>query len=409
MRENKFAISEIKNFQTIIIYGAGFIGKLCFNWLLKNNIDAARIEFAETEISKKEVFGIEVKKVAQISAWDNSIVLVAARENHHKNMLVNLLAAGANEYALVTDDCYKALYAFDCQFSINCEINKQNEYVIKHIEDMHYKESLMENYFIRKMKRSVLNFEVQLAEHCNLNCAGCDHFSPIAEKNFLDVSQYAKDISRLSGLSEGIAGRIKLLGGEPLLHPEIAEIMKLTRNSFQTAYIEIVTNGLLLLTMPKMFWETCNKSNVNISITRYPINIDFDKIVETSKKYEVNLYFINEDVEKTLWKLPLDVKGSQEPSINFYKCWRINNCITLEKGKIFSCNIPAHINHFNKYFNMQIPVAKADYVDIYKISDINEIFEFLTRPLAFCRYCNIQGENSGYAWASSKKEISEWI
>ena len=28
--------------------------------------------------------------------------------------------------------------------------------------------------------------EVHLAEHCNLNCKGCSHFSPLAEKEFIE-------------------------------------------------------------------------------------------------------------------------------------------------------------------------------------------------------------------------------
>ena len=32
-------------------------------------------------------------------------------------------------------------------------------------------------------------FEVQVAEHCNLNCAGCTHFSSIAKPGYLDAAQ----------------------------------------------------------------------------------------------------------------------------------------------------------------------------------------------------------------------------
>ena len=45
---------------------------------------------------------------------------------------------------------------------------------------------------VRKMApRNVDEFylEVNLADHCNLNCQCCDHFSPIAKKTFLDFEQ----------------------------------------------------------------------------------------------------------------------------------------------------------------------------------------------------------------------------
>lgn len=64
--------------------------------------------------------------------------------------------------------------------------------------------------------RSKENFwvEVNLADHCNLNCQCCDHFSPIATPTFLDFDQYVRDLKRLSDLTDNKIGLIKLQGGE---------------------------------------------------------------------------------------------------------------------------------------------------------------------------------------------------
>ena len=41
---------------------------------------------------------------------------------------------------------------------------------------------------------SMLNYvEVQIADHCNLNCKYCSHFSPIADTHFYDLKQYEKE------------------------------------------------------------------------------------------------------------------------------------------------------------------------------------------------------------------------
>ena len=50
---------------------------------------------------------------------------------------------------------------------------------------------------VKKMApRTIEDFylEVNLADHCNLNCQCCDHFSPIASETFLDFDQYVCDI-----------------------------------------------------------------------------------------------------------------------------------------------------------------------------------------------------------------------
>ena len=55
--------------------------------------------------------------------------------------------------------------------------------------------------------------EIQLAEHCNLNCFGCNHFSQIAQKEFLSLETFTKDLTRLSEISKGFIGNLRLMGG----------------------------------------------------------------------------------------------------------------------------------------------------------------------------------------------------
>ncbi|HDW9258623.1 TPA: radical SAM protein, partial [Campylobacter jejuni] len=51
--------------------------------------------------------------------------------------------------------------------------------------------------------------EIHLAESCNLNCFGCNHFSQIAEKEFPDIEIFKKDMQRLSEISKGIVGTFR--------------------------------------------------------------------------------------------------------------------------------------------------------------------------------------------------------
>ena len=68
------------------------------------------------------------------------------------------------------------------------------------------------------------NVEFPVVYHCHLNCAGCDHFSPLAEKYFMPTEVFEKDILRLKELTKGNMDAITLLGGEPLLHPDIETV-----------------------------------------------------------------------------------------------------------------------------------------------------------------------------------------
>ncbi|GHV04403.1 UDP pyrophosphate phosphatase [Spirochaetia bacterium] len=260
----------------------------------------------------------------------------------------------------------------------------------------------------RLRPRELLRFEVNITDHCNLNCVGCEHFSPIAEKYFIDVDCYMRDCKRLSELTNCTIENLHLMGGEPLLHPEIIKIMEISRKYFQVGVIEIVTNGILLLKQKELFWEKCRENDIKISITQYPISINYGAIESKAKKYNVNLsyYFIG---TKTMQKRPLDMRGRQDIENNFKMCHMSNNCIQLCDGKLYTCVVIAYIPIFNKYFNQSFEVTKEDYVDIYEVNNKKEIFDFLCKPVPFCKYCNIKKMVRGLDWSVSKKDISEWI
>ena len=131
--------------------------------------------------------------------------------------------------------------------------------------------------------------ELHLTDHCNLNCKGCSHFSPIATKWFAKLSDYRHDLERLSQLFFNIR-KIRLLGGEPLLHPEVNAFIAATRQHFPLASVVLVTNGILLPTMDEDFWKCCQKNGVTIDMTIYPpVSKKRDVIRKLVKKREYAL------------------------------------------------------------------------------------------------------------------------
>ena len=131
---------------------------------------------------------------------------------------------------------------------------------------------------LMKEPRKLLRFEVQVAEHCNLKCINCNHFAPLAKNQFLDIENYTRDCERLSVLFGAEIEFINLMGGEPLLHPQIIDIMKITRKNFQRGEIRLVTNGLLLSDMKQEFWGACKANRIELHITKYPVNLDYTYI-----------------------------------------------------------------------------------------------------------------------------------
>jgi len=251
--------------------------------------------------------------------------------------------------------------------------------------------------------------EIHVTEHCNLNCKGCNHFSSIAEESFLEPQQFEKDITRLAELSQKYFA-IKILGGEPLLHPRITDFFDITRKHFPSTPIQITTNGILLEKQPDDFWHSCNKNKITVSVSQYPIKLNKKALKEIARTHRVKLVFNGTTAENRMCKIPLDPDGSQDMKKSHSKCaisWGC--CVTLRDGLIYTCCIAAHIKNFNDYFKQNLEIGSSDYVDIYKISSKEEIIDFLEKPFPFCRYCVTSQIKFAQRWGITKKNINEWI
>ena len=252
--------------------------------------------------------------------------------------------------------------------------------------------------------------EIHLAEHCNLNCQCCPHFSNLAEPEFANIEVFERDIKRLSELSNGEVNRIHLIGGEPLLNPNCERFFELTRKYFDKTEIKLITNGILLLKQNDSFWQSMKDNNITLAPTKYPIKIDWDKIKEICDNMNIKFkFYYNENVIKTTYKLPFNLEGNENAEWNFRHCWQANKCLRLDNGKLYTCAIHANIRHFNKFFNKNIPVSVNDYINIHKVRNYQEVLQFLAKPITFCKYFDVKNRKYGITWKTSTKGIEEYI
>jgi len=258
--------------------------------------------------------------------------------------------------------------------------------------------------------RKIRYFNTPLVEHCNLKCCGCDHFAPLAKPVFADPKIFERDAARLSTLLDGDVETIGLMGGEPLLHPQASAFCAIARTYFPQTRIRIVSNGALLLKQKEDFWKACRDNSIILEITKYPIRLKFEKMKEVCAAKGVTFEFRGQtgDVEKTSYHMPLDLEGRQDARKNFVKCFHANVTVSLKEGRLYPCTIVPNIRHFNNYFHLRLPVTDRDSIDIHQARSAGELFEFLCKPLPFCRFCLIEKRTYGHAWKRSRKDIKEW-
>ncbi|ACL22468.1 ABC transporter related [Desulfitobacterium hafniense DCB-2] len=283
----------------------------------------------------------------------------------------------------------------------------------KPISNIKVSGNLIENVKLSPKLRPQKNFkyEVHLCEHCNLNCKSCFHFAPFSEPAFLLPSDYEKDCQRLSQLFDHKAQLILLSGGEPLLHKNICEFMRISREAFPSASIRIVTNALLLPKMDTQFWRSCERYEIAIGITKFPISLDYLSLEKTAQDMGVKIYYENSSdvIEKKMDFYSLDLNGEQNINMSFAHCALANDAYVLSHGRLYTCPICAFVPHLIDYFNLTVSYQKENGIDIYGAQSAKEIMDFLARPVPMCAYCDVNSRMKDNKWEPSQKELSEWI
>ena len=211
--------------------------------------------------------------------------------------------------------------------------------------------------------------EYHVADHCNLNCKGCVHFSPLVnDKVFPTFTEVKSDLQHLSRLVPYI-DTIRILGGEPLLNPELPQYMQMTREIYPYAKISVVTNGLLLKSC--RFLGDFVKYRIGIDISLYkPMMAQIDGLLKRLRDKEI-FAVVSEPIDEFAYAL--DKRGGHARFAKRHNC----TCPNLNNGALYVCPVIAYIKYFNKAFDYDFDELDGR-IDIY---DTSLNFEKLQKEL----------------------------
>lgn len=286
-------------------------------------------------------------------------------------------------------------------------VDFENIYIAHRLNDDLADEHTILNMFSKYYSYSFLPYmEYHIADHCNLNCAACEHYSGlVTEPHFPDFVQFEHDLLRLKELIAGI-GVIRILGGEPLLNKEIEKYVKLTRKIYPESVIYIVTNGLLLTKMPDSFFRTLRENAVHIWVSFYrPLENKIGDIFHFLDTKGVSA--MSSEMNRTFTKkqrlIPQDDENKERA---FWNCYQ-HSCNNLYEGKLAACFLPFTTKYFNKYFNKNIPEDGA--IDLYDNQLTTEkLKRRLTEPFERCRFCYLPAETVDWQVMHRPSVISDW-
>lgn len=230
--------------------------------------------------------------------------------------------------------------------------------------------------------------EVVITAHCNLRCRACAYLSPVMPTVTIPPGQIQRDLSALARCYH--ASEARVLGGEPLLHPELVTVLQAVRASGVSDRVRVITNGLLLPRMPASFWHLVDE----ISVSMYPgRELDGDTVTDaasTATKYGVRLrtkyfrYFRESYAEL----------GTDDPTLveRIYRTCQMANvwrCNTVLNGYLYRCPQSAFLPSL---FGQQGADGEPplDGLEITVSPDFgDQLLAFLEspEPLASCAHC----------------------
>ncbi len=245
--------------------------------------------------------------------------------------------------------------------------------------------------------------ETHLVDHCNLNCAGCSHFSPLVKREvFRDLEDFKRDLTGLAGIFRDIY-ELRLMGGEPLLHPGINEFISVSREIFPETNLVILTNGVLLPQMPAEFWQTCARCRVRINISRYPIRLDIQPILKTARSFGVRVK--SPKMIESFFQF-VNIKGDSDPQQSFANCRAMYTTLFLRDMRLYTCSFAPHVSIFNDHFGENIPVSEGDSIGLQEGVAAGDIYNFINKPIPLCRWCKTK--RPIIRWQRTKLTSIEW-
>ncbi len=331
----------------------------------------------------------------------------SAADKHGKQYCGYKIISPEELYAKHSD----AVVIVSCAFPIVYDELKKNG-KIQRVYDPHsflmnidfsgYKGAITIEFAIRTIENALRNYAMYygkgllierllflITDKCSLNCLNCDGYIPFHKNPQTDpvdviVQSYEKIIKAC-----GHVETIDILGGEPLVHPDIAQITNYFVKDHRCDRIMIISNGTIVPSSDLTNVLKSTKCTLRISdygaISRRKKEI-IELCMKENIRYEVTNY--------QYWdKIPLIQKTNETPEqldAKYDACTA--NVFYVKHGKLFQCTFVAGLSGLGEPL---IPDFDRNYIDLFPKTDsclIADITAFAKqvherRHLDACKYC----------------------
>lgn len=237
-----------------------------------------------------------------------------------------------------------------------------------------------------------------------MSCVGCNHDVPLWREHGIwsaDPKQVERDLYHLSDFLH--AEKWGALGGEPLLHHKLIDILHIARDSGIADITEVWTNGLLLRRQPRAFWQSFDHLIVSI----YPGKLSDEDIDWIQKKcadegitYSPRDERLNPNFMTMLEPVPTDYEVTKA---KFASCFFRHFSRAVNYGYFYTCccwGLPMLVQ------------GQQHGTDGIKVEGLTEekLLAFLNRvePLGACTICAGRDTAKPLVWRE-EKDAKKWM
>lgn len=203
----------------------------------------------------------------------------------------------------------------------------------------------------------IRHLEIHVAHACNLRCESCSHYSDYGHKGIVSLDE-ADDW--MGGWSRRLRpATFSLVGGEPAVHPRLADFVRLARGHWPDSHLRLVTNGFLLHKHPDLPLALKDDPNARIYLSIHHQspeyleelrpNLELLRKWEREHRLRISIYRSFADWRRTyLGRGPgMQPYDDRQPRKSWQNC-AARYCPQLFEARIWKCSPLAYLRMQNR-------------------------------------------------------------
>lgn len=250
-----------------------------------------------------------------------------------------------------------------------------------------------------------VSIDLPIIDRCNIGCECCSHYAPLAsDAKPVDVTDLAASLSLLREKGQAAVNQVNILGGEPLLHENLPEIIRLVYDYFPVSIRFVVSNMLLFGLRKGKLLPVMKETDTWFGYSDYWCN---GTATQSAIKKSEGVPMVRFGKSPTVFHKVLKSETPDFETSGKRTCGE-NNCLTLLGNRVYLCSSTPYLHYLNNTFGTNLQAGKFDYIELADVERSAEILLFAALPHPFCRHCNVKNAERIVPGRSSRSR-TEWL